>query len=210
MKGNFTTIVQNVVRAFALYLGLTLSVAAAPVPGEAVAVVDRLHAALLEVMQNAGTLGYPGRYQKLDPLVRESFDFGTIAPIVVGRFWKELSDAQRQSFIDTFTKLSTATYAARFDGFDNEQFRHVAGEELKKGRILVKTEIVKSDGEAVRLDYVLQTKSDEWLIVNVIADGVSDLSLKRADYTSVLKTKGFDDLITDLNDKISKYGAGEE
>ncbi|MGH8605553.1 MAG: ABC transporter substrate-binding protein, partial [Gammaproteobacteria bacterium] len=64
-------------------------------------------------------------------------------------------------------------------------------------------------GEAVRLDYVLQTKSDEWLIVNVIADGVSDLSLKRADYTSVLKSKGFDDLITVLNDKIAKYGAGE-
>ncbi|MGH8467565.1 MAG: ABC transporter substrate-binding protein [Gammaproteobacteria bacterium] len=209
MKANFTTVVKNVLRAFALCLGLTLSVAAAPVPGEAVAVVDRLHAALLEVMQKAGTLGYPGRYQKLDPLIRKSFDFATIAQIVVGRFWKELSDAQRQSFIDTFTKLSTATYAARFDDFDNEQFRHVAGEELKKDRILVKTEIVKSDGEAVRLDYVLQTKSDEWLIVNVIADGVSDLSLKRADYTSVLKSKGFDDLITDLNDKIAKYGAGE-
>ena len=209
MKGIFTTVVQSVVRGLALCLGLTLSVAAAPVPSEAVAVVDRLHAALLEVMQNAGTLGYPGRYQKLDPLIRKSFDFATIAQIVVGRFWKELSDAQRQSFIDTFTQLSTATYAARFDGFDNEQFRHVAGEELKKDRILVKTEIVKSNGEAVRLDYVLQTKSDEWLIVNVIADGVSDLSLKRADYTSVLKSKGFDDLITVLNDKIAKYGAGE-
>ncbi|MDH3928703.1 MAG: ABC transporter substrate-binding protein, partial [Deltaproteobacteria bacterium] len=38
-----------------------------------------------------------------------------------------------------------------------------------------------------------------------IAEGVSDLSLKRADYTSYLKKNGFDALLKKLNEKIQNY-----
>ncbi|MEE8316618.1 MAG: ABC transporter substrate-binding protein [Syntrophobacteria bacterium] len=41
--------------------------------------------------------------------------------------------------------------------------------------------------------------------MNVVAEGVSDLSLKRADYTSYLKKKGFDALLRKLNEKIQQY-----
>ncbi|MCZ6893424.1 MAG: ABC transporter substrate-binding protein, partial [Gammaproteobacteria bacterium] len=44
---------------------------------------------------------------------------------------------------------------------------------------------------------------NKWLIVNVIAQGISDLSLKRADYTAVIKKEGFDSLVNRLNDKIT-------
>ena len=38
-------------------------------------------------------------------------------------------------------------------------------------------------------------------IFNVIADGVSDLSLRRADYNSILKQEGYDSLVQHLRDK---------
>ena len=71
--------------------------------------------------------------------------------------------------------------------------------------MLVRTELIKSNGEAVKLDYVLRQTAGHWLIINVIADGVSDLALKRADYTAILKDQGFDALIATLNKKIAQY-----
>ena len=40
--------------------------------------------------------------------------------------------------------------------------------------------------------------------MNVVAQGVSDLSLKRADYTAVIKSEGFDSLINRLEKKIAE------
>jgi len=168
-------------------------------------VVDKLHLSLLETMKKADQLGYSGRYRNLDPVVRSVFDFPSIAQIVVGRYWKDFSEGQRTSFVETFTKLSVATYASRFDDYSNEEFRQVAEDKLKEERVLIKTELKKSNGEVVQLNYVLQPKGNQWKIVNVIANGVSDLSLKRADYTAVLRDKGYDALMAMLNEKIAHY-----
>lgn len=196
---------MNVKFRFLLLPLLISHVALATGASEPASVVDKLHASLLEAMKKADELGYSGRYKMLEPVVGSVFDFPTISQVVMGRYWKDLTEDQRASFIATFTKLSIATYASRFDGFSNEEFHYVAQDKLKGERILIKTAIKKPDGEAVRLDYVLQSKGNHWLIVNVIANGVSDLSLKRADYTKVLKEKGYDALMAMLSDKIAQH-----
>jgi phospholipid transport system substrate-binding protein len=55
------------------------------------------------------------------------------------------------------------------------------------------------------LDYLLHRPGNQWLIVNVIAQGVSDLALKRADYSAFLKSKGYEALLKKLNQKINEY-----
>ena len=77
--------------------------------------------------------------------------------------------------------------------------------DLNDGQILIQTQLIKSEGGRVRLDYVLHHDENQWRIINIITDAVSDLALKRADYTTFLKTKGFDAMIVKLNDKIAQY-----
>ena len=187
-------------------LALTLFVpVAASATGPAVKVVEKLHAELLGVMKQADKLGYKGRYQRLAPVVTASYDLPFISKVVVGRFWRQLSPEQKKQFADTFTRLSIATYAHRFDGYSGESFKTISAEELNGGRLLIKTVLVKSNGERVELDYILHQNSDQWQIVNVIAQGVSDLSLKRAQYTSYLKKNNFDRLLQKINEKIKSY-----
>jgi len=170
-------------------------------------VVEKLHQNLLQVMTKADTLGFAGRVEALDPVLTEVFDFRTISRIVTGKHWKTLNDEQRAEFIDVFTKLSAATYASNFSEFSGEAFETLGVEE-KRGNLLVRTVIVKADGERVTLDYVLSDNEGMWQIVNVIADGVSDLSLKRADYSAVIKSEGFNSLVGRLSDKIANYRSG--
>jgi phospholipid transport system substrate-binding protein len=168
-------------------------------------VVEALHSELLIVMKQAKELGYAGRYQRLAPRITASYDFPYISKVVVGRYWRSFSAEQKSQFIEIFSKLSIATYATRFNGYSGERFKTISGEELKRGQRLVKTVLIKANGEEIELDYILHRKNNQWRIINVVAEGVSDLSLKRADYTSYLKKNGFDALLKKLDEKIQNY-----
>jgi phospholipid transport system substrate-binding protein len=182
-----------------------LAPAVAPAADTAATVVEGLHAELLFVMKQAKKLGYAGRYQRLAPTVSASYDFPYISKVVVGRYWRSFTAEQKSRFIEVFGNLSIATYANRFDGYSGEGFKTIAAEKLKRGQRLVKTVLIKANGEEIELDYVLHRNNDQWRIINVIAEGVSDLSLKRADYTAYIKKNGFDALLKKLHEKIQNY-----
>jgi phospholipid transport system substrate-binding protein len=70
-------------------------------------------------------------------------------------------------------------------------------------------ELTEDGAEDVRLDYLLHELDGQWRIINVIANGVSDLSLKRADYDVTVKNEGFDVLVTKLNAQVADYEKSE-
>ncbi len=171
----------------------------------AVDVVENLHTTLLAVMKDGGQIGYKGRYDRLEPVIRASFDLPFISKTVLGRYWETLNQEQRSKFIETFSELSIATYAGNFDSYSGERFKTISEKEVSGGRILVQTRLIKSDGGEIPLDYIFHRVDQEWHIINVIAEGVSDLALKRAEYAVFLKVKGFDALLMKLNEKIAQY-----
>ena len=176
--------------------------------GSATQVVERLHSALLDVMRNAGQLGYQGRAAQLDPLLREVFAYPQMSQVVSGRYWDSFSAEQRQQMIDTFARLSVATYANRFDGFSGETF-FTSGEQEVRGSILVRTELIVPAGENVDLNYVVRQIGGQWRIIDVVLGGsLSELSRQRAEYTSVLGRGGFPALMTELQAAIARQGGG--
>lgn len=172
----------------------------------AIEVVEDLHTTLLAVMQEGDKIGYRGRYDRLEPVIKARFDLPFIAKTVVGRYWENFNLDQRTRFVETFSRLSIATYAANFDSYSGERFKVVLEKEVSGG-ILVKSLLFKSDGGEVQLDYLLHRIDNQWRIINVIANGVSDLALKRADYSALLKSKGFQTLLVKLNEKIAQFSA---
>jgi phospholipid transport system substrate-binding protein len=172
---------------------------------EATQVVEKLHSTLLAVMKDGAKIGYQGRYEQLAPVIKSSFDMPFVSRTVLGKYWESLNDEQRSRFVEAFTELSIATYAANFDRYSGERFKTISEKEVSGGRILVQSELIKSNGGQVHLDYLLHRTAGQCLIVNIIAEGVSDLALKRADYSAFLKSKGFEALLKKLNEKINQY-----
>ena len=175
-----------------------------------VQIVEQLHSKLVDVMRNAQALGFQGRYAALAPVVSENFDTPLIAKVILSRYWDELSEAKRAQFVELFQRLSIATYASRFNGFDGESFVELSTEELNKGRLLVKTEMRGPEKKPVALDYLLHQQDGKWLIISVIANGVNDLSLKRAEYAAVIKDKGYEALVGEIEGKIQDMEKGTE
>ena len=168
-------------------------------------VIDDFQNQLIEVMKQGKTLGFQGRYDKLDAVVRKSHDLPKIARIVVGKQWEELTPDQQTKLEAAVSQLSVSAYAYNFKDFSGESFNFVSEEETGRGGVVIHA-ILKIPGEKdVKFDYMMKKKDDSWQIINIIADGVSDLALKRSDYTSVLTREGFDALIAKINEKIESY-----
>jgi phospholipid transport system substrate-binding protein len=177
-------------------------------PAGARQTVDKLNTVLLDVMKNAKTLGYQGRHKKLDPIVRDTHDFNAIARIALGSHWNNLNDAQKQSFIQRLTDLSIATYAAQFNGYAGEEFKFESEQGMRSGRVLVRYALTAPREKPVKFEYIMtQTSDGQWNIVNIIVDGISDLALKKAQYTSVIDREGFDSLMNKLSQKITDYAS---
>ncbi len=199
----------SLVRLFFVFCITLAGASAAAEPAPPSATVEKLHATLLEMMQDGTTLGYEGRVERIEPVLDETFNFETIGRIVTGRHWKTLPTGKRDAFLSTFRQLSTATYADNFSSFGGEAFKTL-GEEIKKEACLVRTQIVKADDSTVSLNYVLNKTGEQWRIVNVIAEGVSDLALKRSEYGAVITNEGIDALIAKLEAKIASYAANNK
>jgi phospholipid transport system substrate-binding protein len=173
------------------------------------AVISHLNNNLLAIMKNAKTLGYSERYKVLDKVIGETHDLAKIARFSVGRKnWNEMSDQQQEKFVDEFHRYSIATYVDRFNGFGGEIFKTKSEQPLPRGRVLVKSLLRSPEYGVVNFDYILgQDAAGQWKIINIMADGVSDLALKRAHYTDVIKQKGIDALIAELIAKTASYTA---
>jgi phospholipid transport system substrate-binding protein len=101
------------------------------------------------------TLGASGRFARLAPVVAQTFDIPSMTRLAVGPSWATLPPAQQQQLIAAFAHYVTATYADQFDTYSGEQLQ-VAGERPYGADLMVQTKIVKSNGEATRLDYLMR------------------------------------------------------
>jgi len=168
-------------------------------------VVEEFQNQLIDVMKQGKSLGFQGRYDKLDAPVKKTHDLPKIARIVVGKQWEELTPEQQTKLEDVFTKLSVSSYAHNFKDYSGESFTFLSEEETGRGGVVIHTNLLIPGEKDVKFDYMMKKKDDGWQIINIIADGVSDLALKRSDYTSVLSREGFDALIIKITEKIDSY-----
>ena len=177
--------------------------------GEATQVVTELQGSIIAIMQEGPDLGYTGRYQTISPTIQKTHDLDNIARLVVGRHWKGLDASQKSTFVETFRNLSISMYAGQFKDYGGEQFTIVSETSLKRGnRKLVTSHLVQSDGETITFTYVLHRVHDQWKIISVSVNGVSDLALKRAEYGGILRQDGFPTLIERLKSQIQKNAHG--
>jgi phospholipid transport system substrate-binding protein len=191
-------------KAAALAAGLGIAMLAHPahaVPMSGGETVKGLYDALLGTMKSGRSLGQSGRFARLEPVVRRTFDIPTMARLSVGSSWVTLSEAQRQQVIESFGRYISAIYADRFDSYAGQKLQ-VTGEQPAAAGLIVKSQIIKANGEPVNVDYMMRRNGDTWLISDIYLDGaISEVATRRSEFGAILKNEGIDGLIAALNRK---------
>jgi phospholipid transport system substrate-binding protein len=173
-------------------------------------IVERLHTELLGVMKSAEELGYRGRFERLQPVLNELFDIAFMAKKSVGRHWKKVEEADRERLLATFGRFTVANYAGRFSDYSDQQFETLKTEPSTHGTTLVHSQLVQPGGDTVFLNYRLRPVESGWRIIDVYLNGtVSELALRRSEYSSLIKREGFDALLSALDERIANLEAGK-
>ena len=171
-------------------------------------VVKHLQDNLIHVMKRGKGLSYEGRYSRLEPVVHRAHGMDKVSRIILGtEQWEKLSAEQQITFVDAFTEFTIATYAAQFKKYNNQVFKIREESDTGRGRKLVKTAFVKSNGSEIDFDYVLEKTDNGWQIINIVVSGISDLALKRTEYAFAINQHGFNGFIKKLNEKINIIAA---
>ena len=160
-------------KAAALVAGFGLAMVSYPVhaaPASGGDTVQELYDALLGTMKNGRTLGQSGRFTQLEPVIRRTFDIPVMARLSVGSSWISLTEAQRQQVTDSFGRYLSAIYADRFDSYAGQRLQ-VTGEQPAPSGVMVRSQIIKANGEPVDVNYMMRRSGDNWLISDIYLDG---------------------------------------
>jgi len=172
---------------------------------EAIGVVERLHGALVEAAAAEPAPDLAGRYDALAPVITETHDLATMGRLTVRRFWRDWSETERDAFLATFERLSITTYASRFASIGPDSFEILGSETVGDDRAEVSALIRRRDADDVPMTYLMQTDGERWRIINVFADGASELSLIASEYYAILESGTLDDLIAEVESRIAAF-----
>ena len=173
-------------------------------PGE---LIRQFYGQLLDTMQKAKALGARGRFQRLEPIVFSTFDVPFMAKLSIGPQWNALNPEQKQRASRAYGRYLAAVYASRFDGYSGEQMQVLGEQKIRRGT-LVKSRIIKSDGEPVTIDYMVHDNAAGYQVRDVYVTGsISELATRRSDFAAILRSNGVEGLIATLNKKADDLGS---
>jgi phospholipid transport system substrate-binding protein len=183
---------------------------------DAVAVVERFQRALIDAAHADEPLDLDGRIALLAPVVADTHDLERMGHITVRRAIRDWSEEQRAGFHAAFERLSVVTYAGRFAAIGRDALE-ITGSRLERDtRAVVEALIRRADPglDPVPLTYTLSRAGDNWQITNVTAEGYSDLAGMISDFTTILSSGGYQDLIAEIQARIDaeieSFGSGQD
>ena len=141
--------------------------------------------------------------EKLDALVANvllpNFDVDYAARLVLGQPWRTATPDQRQRFVKAF-------YHSLLTNYGNALLNFTAGNfvvlpyrgDPNETQATVRTEVKKSDGSKVPVNFTLHKTDQGWKAWDVVIDGISYVKSFKTDFASEVEQKGLDELIARL------------
>ena len=175
------------------------------------AATDLMKGTIDEVLKilNDKELKEPGRLedrrQRLEKVVAARFDYPEMSRRSLGAQWNQLSDKDKQEFVDLFRTLLTNTYADRVETYSGEGVQYL-NERTEKEYAEVRTKVLSGKTE-IPMDYRLLHKDNDWRVYDVVVDGVSLVNNYRGQFTKILHTSSYPGLVDQLRKKSDKIKA---
>ena len=214
-------------------LSLLLISPRAQAADDATATIDTLHETLIEIMKEAEQLGFQGRSARVTSTVEVTFDLDFMAAKSLGAQLKKLETTDRKRWVDTFKRFVVSNLARQFDSYSGQRFETVGVLPAPRDTVIVQTVLVRKSDEDVKLHYRLREVPDAsapgavngsnpapdqnaaagspdgssvvWKIIDIYSNGtVSELALRRSEFSSLLKREGFEVLVETVNNKAAK------
>jgi phospholipid transport system substrate-binding protein len=165
----------------------------------AVVQVQTLTGSLLKSMQAGPTLSAADRYRNLEPVIAQVFALPLMTRVSVGPEWAHFSPDEQKTIIEAFTRFTVANYVHNFHEFSGQKFEVDDNAVSRDQDKIVRTRLIPAHDTPVSLLYRMREVDGTWKVIDVYSDGVSELAVRRGDFTAAIASGGAPALIAHLN-----------
>ncbi len=189
-----------------LLLGLAMVQPAVAATEDVAAGAEQFIETLADEAINALTesnLSKDARRDGFRAMLNDGFAVRGIARFVMGRYWGQASDEQRDEYLNLFEQVIVSVWADRFTEYSGQRFQIVESAMAQSARsdeqaTLVRTLFWTSPDSPVRIDWRVASNGDLYKITDVLVEGVSMAQTYRDEFASVIRRNGVDGLLIDL------------
>ena len=173
----------------------------------AVQPVQSFYDTLLATMKQGKQLGFKGRYEKLKPVIEQSFDLPGMTRLSVGPAWNTMTPQDQQSLVTALSRYTIANYAANFNSFDGEKFV-VEPASTPRGADKIVASKLLTGKETIPFNYRMRQAGANWKVIDIFLNGyVSQIAKQRSDFGATVQSGGAKALeknLEALSDKLAK------
>jgi phospholipid transport system substrate-binding protein len=150
-------------------------------------------------IQNNSSLSRSDRRQQIHQIIRDNFDFNTMAKTVLGSSYNQLSAGQVNEFNNVFSYLFQDSYTRMVLDFLKHENIEYSGASEAGGKAKVNT-VIQRPNENIPVTYLVDNRAG-WKMYDVIVDGVSILQTYKDKFSQVIQEKGFNYVIQRMNEQ---------
>jgi phospholipid transport system substrate-binding protein len=148
------------------------------------------------------------RRARIREIINPKFNYVEMGKRSLAKNWRKLSPAEKKAFVDLFAKLLENSYASKIESYRDEKINYV--DEIVRGKYaMVKTEVVRKNG-TVNIDYKMIQGGGEWLVYDIVIEGVSMIKNYRSQFARIIHRDSFGMLMEKLNTKVDKLENGQD
>ena len=131
---------------------------------------------------------------KLKTIANKSVDIEGIGLYSIGKRRKELTDTQKEEYLEIFKKYFLKSFASRLAQYSNPKIRVDSEKYLNKKYTMVSSVLVATDDKPeVKIDWRVITKDPENpLIIDVIIEGVSLAKVQKEEFNAIIQNNDGD------------------
>lgn len=137
----------------------------------------------------------------------KNLDLDWMAKYTLGRYRKQLSPIQIKEFVVVYSSYVIKSYSDLVRNYKGEKANIKKVMQLDENEFVVKTEVIRGDGQQViKVDYLVRDliKGDKYnlKVSDIITEGVSMVNAHQDEFSSIIANNGFDALLIQLKKKI--------
>lgn len=182
---------------------LVLTVGVAPMAAGTATAAIKTTIKQMFVILNDEELKTPGRAeerrQQLENVIGNRIAYDEMAKRSLGPQWAQLNEEERQEFVRLYAQLLRDTYSSRFDRYSDEKVEFLQ-ETLQGDYAEVRTRLTSSKF-TLDVDYRMLQRAGDWRVYDIVVDGISLVHSYREQFTKIIRTYSYEELVTKLRQK---------
>ena len=143
--------------------------------------------------------------KKIEAIALDVVDVDGLGRFTLGSSRKDLSETQLKKYTEIFRVFFAKNISSRLQNYSDQNIKVTGSKRISDNYVLVNSKMIsKKDNQEIKIDWRVFNINNKLVIRDLVVEGLSLAKTQREEFGSILASKGFDGLMANLNEFISK------